>query len=82
VGNLQAQEELHLPFPLLADPKGEVIKRYTGWDEADKKVLPSIVLADRYGALYRQWVEEKEEKLVGIDEIIEDLRYLNRLCSL
>ena len=82
VGNLQAHEELYLPFPLLADPRGEVIKRYTGWDEVDKKVMPSIVLADRYGALYRQWVEEKEEKLVGIDEIIENLRYLNRLCSL
>ena len=26
--NLRAQEELHLPFALLADPKGEVIARY------------------------------------------------------
>jgi len=81
VDNLQAQEELHLPFPLLADPKGEVIGRYTLWDAGQKVVMPSIVLADRYGALYRQWVEEREEDLVGIEEILEDLGYLNRLCT-
>jgi len=79
--NLETQEELHLPFPLLADPKGEVIGRYTLWDAGQKVVMPSIVLADRYGALYRQWVEEREEDLVGIEEILEELRYLNRLCT-
>ena len=79
--NLETQEALHLPFPLLADPKGEVIGRYTGWDAEQKVVIPSIVLADRYGALYRQWVEEREEDLVGIEEILEELRYLNRLCT-
>ena len=84
VGNLQAQEELQVPFPLLADPKGEVIGRYTGyagWDAENGAVMPSIVLADRYGALFRQWVKEKEEDLVGIEEILETLRYMNRLCT-
>ena len=80
VGNLQAQEELQGPFPLLADPMGEVIGRYTGWDAANRVVLPSIVLADRYGALFGQWVEEKEEDLVGIEEILETLRHMNRVC--
>src|SRR5438105_11969624 len=28
LANLQVQEELHLPFPLLADREGEVISRY------------------------------------------------------
>jgi peroxiredoxin len=79
--NLETQEELHVPFPLLADPKGEVIARYTLWDAGQKVVMPSIVLADRCGALYRQWAEEREEDLVGIEEILEELRYLNRLCT-
>ena len=70
-----------MPFPLLADPKGEVIGRYTGWDAEKRLVMPSIVLADRYGALFRQWVGEKEENLVSIEEILETLRYLNRLCT-
>jgi peroxiredoxin len=81
VGNLQTQEELQVPFPLLADPKGEVIGQYTGWDAENSVVMPSIVLADRYGALFRQWVKEKEEDLVGIEEILETLRYMNRLCT-
>jgi peroxiredoxin len=81
VGNLRAQEELQVPFPLLADPKGEVIGQYTGWDAANRVVMPSVVLADRYGALFRQWVEEKEEDLVGMEEILETLRYMNRLCG-
>ena len=53
---------------------------YAGWDAENRVVMPSIVLADRYGALFRQWVEEKEESLVGIEEILETLRYMNRLC--
>jgi peroxiredoxin len=80
VGNLQAQKELQASFPLLADPKGEVIGKYTEWDAEKRVVMPSIVLVDRYGALFRQWVEEKEEELVGIEEILETLRYLNRMC--
>ncbi len=81
VGNLQAQKELQAPFPMLADPEGEVIGKYTGWDAEKRVVMPSIVLVDRYGALFRQWVEEKEEELVGIEEILETLRYLNRMCA-
>ena len=54
---------------------------HAGWDAANRVVMPSIVLADRYGALFRQWVEEKEEDLVGIEEILETLRYMNRLCT-
>ncbi|GAC1387741.1 MAG: hypothetical protein NVSMB33_17390 [Ktedonobacteraceae bacterium] len=79
--NLQAQEELNLPFPLLADPKGETISRYTRWDGDKKKVTPGIVLADRYGALYQQWMEEREADLASIEEILEVLRYINRLCT-
>jgi peroxiredoxin len=79
--NLQAQEALHLPFPLLADPKGEVIARYTRWDKNSGMVTPSVVLADRYGAVYQQWVEEREANLPRIEEILEDLRYMNKLCT-
>lgn len=75
--NLQAQEELQLPFALLADPRGEVIARYTFWD-APK---PSVVLADRYGVLYEQWIAENEAALPPIDSLLKDLQYLNKLCT-
>jgi peroxiredoxin len=80
--NLHAQEALKLPFPLLADPQGEVIAKYTQWDKDKRKAAPSIVLADRYGAVYRQWTTEKEADLVSVEEILEDLRYMNNLCAL
>jgi peroxiredoxin len=79
--NLQALETLTLKFPLLADPGGAVIGRYTRWNSDSKTLSPSIVLADRYNALHQQWVAEREEELPPINEILEGLRYLNGLCT-
>jgi peroxiredoxin len=79
--NLGTQEELRLPFPLLGNPKGDVITRYTCWDRATDTLSPSIVLADRYNALYQQWTAEDEAALPPIEELLESLRYLNHLCT-
>ncbi len=79
--NLEAQEALRLPFPLLADSQGGVIARYTTWDSTDRKVGPCIVLANRYNALYRQWLAEHESELPSIQELLEGLHYLNSLCT-
>jgi peroxiredoxin len=82
IGNLQTQEALHLPFPLLADPKGDVISRYTVWDNITHTPTPSIVLTDRYGMLYQQWIAEEEAALPPIAELLASLQYLNGLCTL
>jgi len=79
--NLQRQEELHLPFPLLSDPKGEIISRYTNWENTKKSLTPCIILADRYGALYQQWIAENEAELPRITQLLEVLQYLNTLCT-
>ena len=81
ITHLHVQEELQLPFALLADPRGTVIPRYTNWDSAGSGALPSIVLANRYGALYAQWIVEQEAKLPSIAQLLEDLQYMNRLCT-
>ena len=81
ITNLHTQEELHLPYPLLADPEGEVISRYTHWDATSGSLNPSIILADRYNALYQQWVADSEADLPPIEELLEALRYLNKLCT-
>jgi peroxiredoxin len=81
ITNLQTQEALNPPFALLADPKGEVISRYIAWEGQAQTVHPSIILADRYGALYQQWIVENEAGLPTIDELLESLRYLNKLCT-
>lgn len=79
ITNLQAQEMLHLPFPLLANPGGEVIARYTHWDSETRTLTPTIVLADRYGSFYNQWNLEPEA--LPIEDLLETLQYLNRLCT-
>lgn len=81
VAHLRIQEELQLPFALLADPQGEVIARYTVWDSAARVALPSIVLANRYGALYAQWIAEQEAELPALDVLLGDLQYMNKLCT-
>jgi peroxiredoxin len=81
VENLRTQEELHLPFPLLADPQGEVLKQYTYWDREDRSARPCLVLADRYGALSAQWIAEHEATLPSLEELLKDLQYLNKLCT-
>lgn len=79
--NLSVQEDLQSPFALLADPRGEVIARYTYWDASARQAQPSIVLADRYGALYQQWIAQSEAELPPLAELLKDLQYLNTLCT-
>ncbi len=79
--NLQTQEVLRLPFPLLADPYGKVIERYTTWDSTQKHVEPCVVLANRYNALYQQWRVQHEGDLPSIEDLLESLRYMNSLCT-
>jgi peroxiredoxin len=79
--NLHAQEELQLPYPLLSNPKGNVFSQYTLWDATTHSFKPSIVLADRYNALYQQWVAGSESELPSIEKLLASLRYLNALCT-
>jgi AhpC/TSA family len=39
--------KLLLPFPLLSDPRGDLIKRYGLWDEEEGVARPSIIVVDR-----------------------------------
>lgn len=79
--NLQTQDALHLPFALLADTGDKVIARYMLRDESTRSYHPSTVLADRYNALYAQWITDQESELPSIEELLESLRYINKLCT-
>ena len=41
--------KLRLPFPLLSDPRGELIKRLDLWDLREGVARPSVVVLDRSG---------------------------------
>ncbi len=43
--------KLLLPFPLLSDPRGELIKGYGLWDETEGVAVPSILVLDRTGEI-------------------------------
>lgn len=79
--NLLSQDELRLPYPLLADPKGEILSRYTPLDEITGKLSPCIVLADRNTILYQLWTYESEADLPAIENLLDTLKHLNKLCT-
>ncbi len=44
-------EKLRLPFPLLSDPRGDLIKSLGLWNEGEGVSEPAIVVLDRAGAV-------------------------------
>src|ERR687890_1500125 len=44
-------DKLDLPFPLLSDPKGELIKHLGLWNEKEGVSEPAIVALDRSGTV-------------------------------
>jgi peroxiredoxin len=86
ITNLQLQEKLHLPFPIVADTQALVFSRYTLPQPAKEPenippFLPAIVLADRYNALYQQWIAPQPKMFPTIDELLQALQYLNSICT-
>jgi hypothetical protein len=45
--NARMVGKLLLPFPILSDPRGDLIKRYGLWDEEEGVARPSIIVVDR-----------------------------------
>src|SRR5829696_9897480 len=46
-------EKLDLPFPLLSDPRGDLIKTLDLWNEEENVSEPDIVVLDRSGTVRR-----------------------------
>jgi hypothetical protein len=44
-------EKLDLPFSLLSDPRGELIKRVGLWNEEEGVSMPAVVLLDKSGTV-------------------------------
>ncbi len=76
----QAQREMRLPFPLLADAMGETLRRLTGWNEIKNTPQPALLVADRYGALYARYTAEREGELPSPDLVLRDLEYIAIQC--
>jgi superfamily I DNA/RNA helicase len=53
-------EKLDLPFPLLSDPKGDLIKSLDLWNEEEGVSEPAIVVVDRSGTVRRLYSGGKD----------------------
>ena len=70
-------EKLDLPFPLLSDPRGDLIKNLDLWNEEENVSEPAIVVLDRAGTVRRLYSGGRdfsdrptEETLFGVlDEV-------------
>ena len=51
--NMAMVEKLDLPFPLLSDPRGEVIRSLGLWNDEEGVSEPAIVVLDRAGTIRR-----------------------------
>ena len=48
-------DKLDLPFPLLSDPRGDLIKALDLWNREEGVAEPAILVLDRSGVLRRQY---------------------------
>ncbi len=82
--NLERCEELSaeygLPYPLLSDPEGSVIKKYTYWHADRAAALPSVFVTDRYGTLYYQSISDEATVLPPVEEVLSWLEFIRSQC--
>ena len=76
-------EKLDLPFPLLSDPRGELIKRCDLWNDEEGVSEPAIVALDKSGTvqyLYSGGTDfadrpQEESLLYILDKVARDGEY-------
>ena len=67
-------EKLLLPFPLLADTDGAVIKRYGVWHEARDMARPAIFVIDSGGRIRYRYVGQDFADRPGDDCVFAALQ--------
>lgn len=71
--NLEMVNKLLLPFPLLSDPEGELIKLLGLWNEAESVAVPSIVVVDESGTVRYMYAGEDFADRPGDEELFDAL---------
>jgi peroxiredoxin len=76
----ERQIRWQLPFPLLADPDGAVIPRFTCWDAVRHELRPALYITDRFGALYARYDADHEGELPTPEDIRAELEFIAIQC--
>jgi peroxiredoxin Q/BCP len=73
------KKEYRIPFPLLSDSDGKQMDKLTKVVEGE--AVPSVLILDRFGSLYSQWVVSHEEGDLPEDKIfLQTLEYIETQC--
>ena len=75
--NARMVGKLRLPFPLLSDPRAELITRLGLWDPEESAATPSTLVADRSGEVRYLYSGRDFADRPGDDEVFEALRGLD-----
>ncbi len=75
--NARMVGKLRLPFPLLSDPRGELIERYGLWDDKDGVAIPSIIVVDRSREVRYLYSGSDFADRPGDDEVFAALKGLD-----
>lgn len=76
----EVSAELGLPYPLLSDPEGKVIEKFTYWQGEKEAASPSVFITDRYGTLYYQLISDEIGGLPDLPEILSWLHFIQSQC--
>lgn len=71
--NLKMVDKLLLPFPLLSDPQGELVKLLGLWNDEESVAVPSIIIVDKAGIVRHVYAGEDFADRPGDEEIFEVL---------
>ena len=66
-------EKLILPFDLLSDPEGDVIKRYEVWDEAGQVARPAMFAVPRDGLITYHYIGRDFADRPGDEHVFQAL---------
>ncbi len=71
---------LDLPFPVAADPEGDVARRY-GLVREDGARRAALFVADRYGTIFEASVADAAHRMLGAEEVPGWLEFIACQCS-
>lgn len=66
--------DLHLPFHVVSDPDGNIIKKYGVYDNNTDTAYPALFLIDKNGVVRYRKIIEGLDDLVSGNEIVNKLR--------
>jgi len=70
--------DLHLPYPVISDPAGEIVRLYRACDDDTATAFPTMILIDKNGVVRDRKRVEGLNDLVPAGDVVNKLLIMNR----